>query len=52
MCSMSAVGSCVDNAAKESFFGELKRERVHRRYYMIRSQASADIVDYRMLPPD
>jgi putative transposase len=26
-CSMSAVGSCADNAASESFFGLLKRER-------------------------
>lgn len=29
--SMSAVGSCYDNAAAESFFGLLKRERVNRR---------------------
>ena len=28
-CSMSAVGSCADNAAAESFFGRLKRERVN-----------------------
>jgi putative transposase len=27
--SMSAVGSCADNAAAESFFGVLKRERVN-----------------------
>lgn len=27
--SMSAVGSCYDNAAAESFFGLLKRERVN-----------------------
>jgi hypothetical protein len=26
---MSAVGSCADNAAAESFFGVLKRERVN-----------------------
>jgi transposase InsO family protein len=32
--SMSAVGSCYDNAAAESFFGVLKRERVHRRNYV------------------
>ena len=30
LCSMSAVGSCADNAAAESFFGVLKRERVNR----------------------
>lgn len=26
-CSMSAVGSCADNAAAESLFGVLKRNR-------------------------
>jgi putative transposase len=30
-CHMSAVGSCADNAAAESFIGVLKRERVNRR---------------------
>ena len=29
ICSMSAVGSCADNAATESFFCVLKRERVN-----------------------
>lgn len=46
VCSMSAVGSCADNAAAESFFGLLKRERVYRRYYRTRSEARADIFDY------
>jgi len=45
-CSMSAVGSCADNAAAESFFGVLKRERVNRRQYRTRAQARADIFDY------
>jgi len=45
-CSMSAVGSCADNAAAESFFGVLKRERVHRRQYRTRAEARADIFDY------
>jgi len=45
-CSMSAVGSCADNAAAESFFGRLKRERVNRRQYRTRAEARADIVDY------
>ena len=44
--SMSAVGSCYDNAAAESFFGLLKRERVNRRHYVTRSEARADIFDY------
>lgn len=46
VCSMSAVGSCADNAAMEGFFGMLKRERVHRRIYQTRAEARADIFDY------
>lgn len=45
-CSMSAVGSCADNAAAESFFGRLKRERINRRQYWTRTEARADIFDY------
>jgi putative transposase len=45
ICSMSAVGSCADNAAAESFFGVLKRERVNRRHYRTRAEARADIFD-------
>jgi len=30
----------------ESFFGTLKRERVHRRKYWSRTEASKDIEDY------
>jgi putative transposase len=44
--SMSAVGSCADNAAAESFFGVLKRERVNRQHYRTRAEAKADIFDY------
>ncbi|OUS14695.1 hypothetical protein A9Q88_12885 [Gammaproteobacteria bacterium 50_400_T64] len=44
--SISAVGSCYDNAATESFFGLLKRERVKRRHYTTRSEARSDIFDY------
>ena len=46
VCSMSAVGSCADNALVEGFFGMLKRERVNRRQYMTRAEARADIFDY------
>ncbi len=46
ICSMSAVGSCADNAAMEGFFGMLKRERVNRRKYVGIAQARADIFDY------
>lgn len=45
-CSMSAVGSCYDNAAAESFFGLLKRERVNRRRYVTRADARADVFEY------
>ena len=44
--SMSAVGTCADNAAAESFFGPLKRERVNRCRYLTRSEARADVFDY------
>ena len=46
VCSMSAVGSCADNAAAEGFFGLLKRERVNRRRYLTRDEARADVFDY------
>jgi len=45
-CSVSAVGSCADNAAAESFFGLLKRDRVYRRQYLTREEARADVFDY------
>ncbi|OZG69890.1 transposase [Hahella sp. CCB-MM4] len=44
--SMSAVGHCGDNAACESFFGVLKRERIHHRRYRTQDEARADIFDY------
>lgn len=46
ICSMSGVGSCAHNAAAESFFGLLKRERVNRRRYITRADARADVFDY------
>ena len=46
LSSMSAVGSCADNAAAESFFGMLKRERVNRRQYRTRAEARSDVFDY------
>lgn len=45
-CSMSRRGECWDNAAVESFFSTLKRERVHRRVYRSREEAKADLFDY------
>lgn len=44
--SMSAVGHCGDNAACEGFFGQLKRERIHRTRYPTRDSAKADIFNY------
>ncbi len=45
-CSMSSSGNCYDNAAVESFFGLLKRERVNRVRYRTRDEARADLFDY------
>lgn len=45
-CSMSRRGDCWDNAAVESFFASLKKERVHRNIYATRDDARADIFDY------
>jgi putative transposase len=43
--SMSAAGSFADNAAAESYFGVLKRERVNRQHYRTKIEARADIFD-------
>lgn len=40
--SMSAVGSCADYAAMESFFGFRKRERVNWQKYPSRGVRGAD----------
>ena len=45
-CSLSGAGSCYDNAAAESFFGLLKRERVNRVRYRTREEARSDVFDY------
>jgi putative transposase len=39
ICSMSRKGDCWDNAAIESFFSTLKRERLSRRHYENRDEA-------------
>lgn len=44
--SMSRRGDCYDNAPMESFFSTLKRERVHRRRYWTRDEATDDVADY------
>lgn len=44
--SMSRRGNCYDNAAMESFFSSLKKERIRRRIYHTREEARSDIFDY------
>jgi len=44
--SMSRKGNCYDNAPMESFFGSLKKERVHHRQYETRAEAKQDIFEY------
>ncbi len=46
VCSMSRRGNCHDNAAMESFFQLLKRERIKRRIYSNHDEARADIFQY------
>jgi len=43
---MSRKGDCWDNAPMESFFSTLKRERVHRRRYWSRQEATEDLSNY------
>jgi putative transposase len=45
-CSMSRSGNVWDNAVMESFFSTLKIERCHRKQYLTRNAARADIFDY------
>jgi putative transposase len=45
-CSLSGAGNCYDNAAIESFFSLLKRERINRVRYRTREQAQSDVFDY------
>lgn len=46
-CSMSRRGDCWDNAAMESFFATLKKERVYPRgRYVSRDEARADLFQY------
>jgi putative transposase len=44
--SMSRRGNCWDNAVAESFFGSLKKERIKKRIYKNREQATRDIANY------
>ena len=44
--SMSATGSCYDNAITESFFGSLKMELVHHCQYKNRAEARSSLFRY------
>jgi putative transposase len=44
--SMSRRGNCHDNAVAESFFSNLKTERIKRKIYPTRNEARADIFNY------
>jgi transposase InsO family protein len=44
--SMSQRGNCFDNAPMESFWGILKQELIHHRYYRTRWEAMKDIGEY------
>ncbi len=46
VCSMSRRGNCHDNAAMESFFQLLKRERIKQRIYSTHADARGDVFDY------
>ena len=44
--SMSRRGNCWDNAVAESFFSNLKKERIKKRIYTTREMATAEIYEY------
>lgn len=44
--SMSRRGNCYDNAAAETFFQLLKRERIRRKIYATRDAARNDVFNY------
>ena len=44
--SMSRKGNCWDNAIAESFFATLKKELIHRQYWLSKKQTITAIKDY------
>ena len=44
--SMSRRGNCWDNAVAESFFSNLKSEKIKKRNYQTRAEAKSEIFDY------
>lgn len=43
---MSRRGNCYDNAAVESFFGSLKKEKYRPHIFKTREPARAELFDY------
>jgi putative transposase len=43
---MSRRGNCHDNSVAESFFSNLKKERIKRKIYKTRDEAKADLFNY------
>lgn len=43
---MSRRGNCYDNAAAESFFSSLKKEKIRRHIFKTREEARGEIFDY------
>ena len=43
---MSRRGNCYDNAAMESFFSSLKKEKTRGKTYNTREELKAEIFDY------
>ena len=44
--SISPCGNCYDNTVAESFFSNLKKERVKRKIYRTREKAKSEIFEY------
>ena len=44
--SMSRRGNCWDNAMAESFFSNLKKEKIRRKIYKTRDDARAAVFNY------
>ena len=44
--SMSRRGNCFDNAVAESFFSNLKKEKIKNRIYNTREEAKSDVFEY------
>lgn len=43
---MSRRGNCYDNAVAESFFSNLKAERIRKKIYPTRDDARSDVFEY------